>query len=269
MDYHSDLEPVSDENTTAEAEVDEYIYPHRNMVNPKIGQRIEFVDQEGERNVAQVVSRAGKAGGLYGHAFNIKYSSGRTEWIDLSRNVEKWRVVPDSAEVLLAYDSDEIAAAKNSEYENWKKNEVFDEVNDQWQSNISLKWVITEKIKENTPFVKARLVARGFEEKLDQGHRTDSPTCLKDSLRIIFALIVAFGWTINSIDIKAAFLQGNEITRDVFVKPPPEFRSNKLWKLKKNVYGLNDAARAWYLKVKDVLYSLNMHKCSVDPAIFY
>ena len=152
---------------------------------------------------------------------------------------------------------------------NPKKNYVLRDVTDHGHSNISLRWVITEKIKENAPFEKARRSARGFEEKLDQGHQTDSPTCLKNSLKIIFALIVAFGWTSNSIDIRAAFLQDNEIARAVFVKPPREFSSNKLWKLKKNVYGLNDAASAWYLKVKYVLYSQNMHKCSVDPAFFY
>ena len=69
------------------------------MVNLKIEQRDEFIDQEGEIHVTQVVSRAGKVGGQYGHAFSIKYSSERTEWIEKCR---EWRVGRDSVEVLIA-----------------------------------------------------------------------------------------------------------------------------------------------------------------------
>ena len=41
-------------------------------------------------------------------------------------------------------------------------------------------------------------------------------------------------WEAKTIDIKAAFLQGNEIKREVILKPPTEAGAvGKLWKLKK------------------------------------
>ena len=48
-------------------------------------------------------------------------------------------------------------------------------------------------------------------------------------------------WNLESIDIKAAFLQGSKIDCTIFIKPPTEAKTNKLWELQKCVYGLADA----------------------------
>ena len=244
-----------------------YIVPNRLMCAAKRGQRIEYFDGDGERNIATVMSRAGKAGGIHGHCYNIEKTSGDIEWIDLSR-VQKWRQVPDDLEVLLSSTTDDVYKAKVVEIENWQQNNVFEKVPDDGQRPVSLRWVVTQKIKDGVPVTRARLVARGFEENLLE-HRTDSPTCLKDSLRVVLALVSSFGWMCNSIDIKAAFLQGNKIDRDVFVRPPKEFNDGTLWKLNKNVYGLNDAARAWYSRIKEVLLTLGVAMSRLDPALVY
>ena len=55
------------------------------------------------------------------------------------------------------------------------------------------------------------------------------------------------------MDLKTVFLQGKSIERDVFIKPPKEANTNKLWKLNTTVYGLCDAPREWYLSVKKEL----------------
>ena len=139
-----------------------------------------------------------------------------------------------------------------------------------WQTvvkTLSVRWVITEKVQNGESIVKARLVARGFEEDLI--NHTDSPTCSKDSLCLYLALMVTSGWKCCTIDIKSAFLQGNKIERTVFLRPPKEFNYGHLWKLKKNVYGLNDAARAWYSRLKDVLLFLGMKIRRLDPALFF
>ena len=40
------------------------------------------------------------------------------------------------------------------------------------------------------------------------------------------------GWKCNGMDVCAAFLQGKQIDRDVFVEPPPESKSSDVvWKL--------------------------------------
>ena len=63
-------------------------------------------------------------------------------------------------------------------------------------------------------------------------------------------------------------MQGKPIERNVFVCPPKEFNDGQLWKLKKNVYGLNDAAKAWYWKLRELLLSLGMKISSLDSAVF-
>ena len=246
----------------------EFVRPSPTMIAAKSGQRIEYYDIDGERNTCTVLNRAGKVGGIHGHSYNIKTNSGNIEWIDLARNVQKWRPIPDDEEVLVNSSSSDVFRAKCSEIDNWKSNSVFEEVPDAGQRAISLRWVITEKIIEDRHVTKARLVARGFEESLLE-KRTDSPTCSKDALRVALVLISAFHWKCSTFDVKSAFLQGNEIDRDVFVKPPKEFGDGQLWHLKKNIYGLNDAARAWYYKLKEELLNLQMSVCTLDPALFF
>ena len=42
-----------------------------------------------------------------------------------------------------------------------------------------------------------------------------------------------------------------------------------LWKLNKCVYGLNEASRNWYNRVKDELIKAGMQKSKYDDAPFY
>ena len=87
---------------------------------------------------------------------------------------------------------------------------------------MSSRWVISEKLCNGSKITKARLVARGFEKEGLNTLKTDSPTCSKKGLRLIMAISGAYNWVCHSLDIKAAFLQGNSIEREVFLKPPPE-----------------------------------------------
>ena len=99
--------------------------------------------------------------------------------------------------------------------------------------------------------------------------RKDSPTCGKDSLRLCLTLLATMGWQINSLDVKAAFLQGSPIEREVFIIPPREADTNKVWKLKKTVYGLADASRTWYLRVREELEKFGVLVSRYDEAIFF
>ena len=75
-------------------------------------------------------------------------------------------------------------------------------------------------ITEKESGMKARLVVRGFEEESEV--QTDSPTTVKDTIRLFFALSSTLKWTVESMDVKPAFLQGNEISHEIFLYPPPE-----------------------------------------------
>ena len=68
---------------------------------------------------------------------------------------------------------------KVKQFSNWKNNPVYNEVQDKNQTNISTRWVIKTTVTEEDKIIKARLVARGFEDKEIKRLTTDSPTFLK------------------------------------------------------------------------------------------
>ena len=59
------------------------------------------------------------------------------------------------------------------------------------QRCISVRRVVTPKLIEGEWKTKARLVARGFEESSSQ-FRTDSQTCMRESIRIMLAISTSF-----------------------------------------------------------------------------
>ena len=93
----------------------------------------------------------------------------------------------------------------------------------------------TLKNIDNKTFPKARLVAKGFEEN-NKDTPKDSPTCSKEVLYTMLALTAQKQWKLNAIDIKAAFLQGDEIDRELFVIPPKEANTTNIWRIKMYIW---------------------------------
>ena len=69
--------------------------------------------------------------------------------------------------------------------------------------------------------------------------------------------------------MKAAFLQGTDLDRDVFVLPPKERRVPGLvWKMVKRAYGFVDASRGFYLELEKTLIELGCVVSKYDPAMY-
>lgn len=77
---------------------------------------------------------------------------------------------------------------------------------------------------------------------------------VKDTtFRLMFALTPVIKWTCYYMDIKIAFLNSN-LEEEVYIHPLEGlFTSGKILKLKKAIYGLYQAPRAWYRTFKDIL----------------
>ena len=268
----------------------------------KKGLEIEMKSEDSDQWLkAKVISRAGKATGKYRYRWNV-LENGSINEIDLEKT--DWRETDQSdvenlggelhdedhdtdvedsdndedhdtdteevnlCETYLSHVDQQTMTAKQAEHENWIREDVYEEVDDIGQDTMSVKWVITPKIINGVMATKARLVARGFEEDKSE-LRTDSPTCMRETLKIVLAFASSKKWEINSMDIKAAFLQGKPIERELFLRPPKEFRNTgKIWKLKKVVYGLSDASRVWYMRVVDELLRINCTISEFDKALF-
>ena len=216
----------------------------------------------------KIGTRAGKAGGKYEYWLNVESLNDGTEFsIDWS-DVSDWAPVHHE-NFYSSYINDQFADARQKELLKWKDLNVYEEVEDIGQPTVSVKWVYKEKLQENKPVKKARLVAKGYEE-LNSNIFTDSPTCNKDSLRVVISLISSMNWVLNSFDVTAAFLQGKSLERDIFLKPPKEANSSgKVWKLLKCVYGLNEASRYWYLRIRGELLKLGCKCSKADPTVYY
>ena len=258
-------------------EVDEQVLGAETLKLKK-GLHIQYRNAEySDWKTAKVVSRAGKVGGKYQNHWNIDDGE---KICEINTDIAEWKLL-ETKETTSKTDTEislcqtyvsEIdrttEEAKSRELDSWIREDVYKEVEDVGQDSISVRWVITPKLVNEVMTTKARLVARGFQENVDD-LRTDSPTCMRESLRLLLAISSSKEWSINSIDIKVAFLQGKKIDRTIFLKPPKEAKSvGKLWKLKKAVYGLSDASRVWYLRVVDEVSKLGATISRYDKAFF-
>ena len=236
------------------------------------GERYEVTHRrEGRREAVEILSRAGKATSKkWSDSYNIRnIENGEVGWRDM-RDYRDFRKIPEEEEVFLGnFEDSQVLESKLKEIESWVSNGVFERVKNVGQKTVSTRWIITEKMKNGNKICKARLVARGFEEK-GGDLTTEAPTCAAETLKICVAKIVERNWKIHSLDIKTAYLQGDEMKRVVYLKPPVEAKEGKVvWKLRKTVYGLKDAARAWYDSATGVIEKLGGRRCRMDPSLFY
>ena len=78
------------------------------------------------------------------------------------------------------------------------------------------------------------------------------------------------GFKLRSVDIHVAFLQAKDLEREIFLLPPRDVqKEGLLWKLKKPLYGLNDASRKFWLRVKEVFGKFGLRKLVGDEALYY
>ena len=105
----------------------------------------------------------------------------------------------------------EVIEAKQKEIENLEKYEVFEEVKYEGQETVGSRWVITKKEKADgqKKNVKGRLDAKGFQET--EALQSDSPTMLREFMKIFFAVAANENFKSRSIEIRAAFLQAKEL----------------------------------------------------------
>ena len=155
--------------------------------------------------------------------------------------------------------------AKIEELNKLKSFGVYEEIDGHYKDCITTRWVMAMKGDK----IKARIVVRGFEENFLL--QKDSPTVTKCGINILLMIAASKHWIIKSIDIKSAFLQSNDLEREVLVKPPKEanVEHGKIWRLKKPLYGLDDASRQFYLSVKDTLVKSECKQSAGDASFYF
>ncbi|GKG27857.1 retrovirus-related pol polyprotein from transposon TNT 1-94, partial [Tanacetum coccineum] len=119
---------------------------------------------------------------------------------------------------------------------------------------------------------KARLVDQGFrqEEGINLEESFASVARI-EAIRIFVANAANKNMTIFQMDVKTAFING-ELKEEVYVSQPEGFVDQEypshVYKLKKALYGLKLAPRAWYNMLSSFLISQHFSKGAVDLILF-
>lgn len=164
--------------------------------------------------------------------------------------------------------------AMNTEMDAQRKMETYEEVAPPADANIlDCRWVFAEKRGPDGEILlhKARIVAKGFKQVPGVDfNETYAPTMHKASLRTLLALAAYYDMEIHQMDVKAAFLHG-ELKETIYMRPPNGFPTKTpghVWLLKKSLYGLKQAARAWHQKAHDELTKMGFIPTSSDPSVY-
>ena len=79
------------------------------------------------------------------------------------------------------------------------------------------------------------------------------------------------GWHIHQMDVKTTFLNG-VIEEEVFIEQPEGFEvfnsESHVCRLKKALYGLNQAPHAWYTRIDSYFIGFGFSKSEADPNLY-
>ncbi|GJZ54566.1 retrovirus-related pol polyprotein from transposon TNT 1-94 [Tanacetum coccineum] len=139
---------------------------------------------------------------------------------------------------------------------------------------IALKWIYKVKLDEYSDVLKnkARLVAKGYrqEEGFDF-EESFAPVSRIEAIQIFIANAASKNMTIYQMDVKTAFLNG-ELKEEVYVSQLEGFvdpdHPTHVYRLKKALYDLKQAPRAWYDTLSRFLLDNKFSKGAVDPTLF-
>nr|GEZ32320.1 putative ribonuclease H-like domain-containing protein [Tanacetum cinerariifolium] len=119
---------------------------------------------------------------------------------------------------------------------------------------------------------KSRLVAQGYTQ--EEGINYDEVFALVariKAIRLFLAYASFMGFTVYQMDVKSAFLYGT-INEEVYVIQPPRFQDlefpAKVYKVKKAMYGLHQAPRAWYGTLSKYLLTNSFQRGTIDQTLF-
>ncbi|GJS97866.1 retrovirus-related pol polyprotein from transposon TNT 1-94 [Tanacetum coccineum] len=109
-----------------------------------------------------------------------------------------------------------------------------------------------------------------YKVKLDKLGESFAPVARLEAIRIFLAFATHMNMVVYQMDVKTAFLNGN-MREEVYVSQPDVFvdpdNPNHMYKLKKALYRLKQAPRAWYDMLSSFLISQDFSKGSMDPTL--
>lgn len=139
---------------------------------------------------------------------------------------------------------------------------------------ITSTWAMKKKSKG---VYRARLAARGFEQQEGihyDSTNTSSPVVNDITIRVFLILAIMAKWHVEVVDVKGAFLHGEFEDGEIIHMEIPKgferfYKKNTVLKLKKTLYGLIQAAIAFWRKVVLMFASIGFKRSKADPCLYY
>jgi Reverse transcriptase (RNA-dependent DNA polymerase) len=135
-------------------------------------------------------------------------------------------------------------------------------------------WVFKlKRLPDGTPHqYKARFCVRGdLQIEGVDFFETYAPVVQWSTIRMLLISILTEGWTTQQVDYTNAFVQAH-IKEEIYVEYPKLFKSvsgeDRVLKLKKSLYGLRQASRTFYEKLKQGLTERGWKQSEIDPCLF-
>jgi hypothetical protein len=119
---------------------------------------------------------------------------------------------------------------------------------------------------------KARLVARGFlqQEGIDFDDAF-APVARMESVRLLLALSAQEGWHVHHMDVKSTFVN-DDLKEEVYVHQASGFaipgKEGKVLCLRKALFGLRQAPRAWNAKLDSTLKRIGFMSSPHEATIY-
>jgi hypothetical protein len=120
---------------------------------------------------------------------------------------------------------------------------------------------------------KKRFMVLGFshKERVDYDNKF-SLDARYTSIRETVFLVSFMGWTIHQMDVKTIFLNGI-IGEEVYIEQSQGFEVNEkeshVCRLKKSLYGLKHAPKAWYSRIDTYLQDMGFIKSEANPNLYF
>ncbi|CAK0860660.1 unnamed protein product [Prorocentrum cordatum] len=136
---------------------------------------------------------------------------------------------------------------------------------------IRCRWVLTRK-SDGT--AKARPVLLGYQTKDIGQEPTASPTASRRARNLLLTVAAANSWAIVKGDVPSAFLQANDLKKDLFVEADEalsaEFgvQPGQVLRVVKPGYGIGEAPRKWWQTVEQDFAKLGLQACDLEPCLW-
>jgi len=139
---------------------------------------------------------------------------------------------------------------------------------------IGVKWVYKVKVKSTGEIAnyEARLVAKGFLQNAGLDYNVVFALVARiETIRLVVASTTFRGWSLHQLDVKSALLNC-PLEEEVHVDQPPTFKvtrhEDKVYKLKRALYGLRKALQTWNKRTNHILLQLGFRNCTEKYGIY-